>query len=315
MGIVSDFIDGIKDWFETTIHDILADGITSQFQSISDSLTSTYSSSTDGEAGLTKIFLTTHPADFTGAATVHSTPIWVTIERLCNNVVVPIGGFILVVILLSDLIQTVIRGNNFKDFDDSIFIKWIIKALCGVILVSNVYYIASALFSFGTDVCANGLSYLFNTNALRAVDVDKFKEALSSYGNGEMLTMLLLSFVIHLLILALTVVIIIVMASRMIEVFMYLGVAPIPMATMLNSEWSEVGKNWVRGILALSFQGFFIIIALGIFKTLYSNVISSINNVEDGVIMTLAMLAGYSCALLFTVLRSGNISKSIFNAH
>lgn len=315
MGIVSDFIDGIKDWFEETIHNILADGITSQFQSISDTLSSTYATSTDGTDGWTKIFLTTHPADFTGTTSVYGNHVWATIERLCNNVVVPIGGFILVVILLSDLIQTVIRGNNFKDFDDSIFIKWIIKALCGILLVSNVFYIASALFSFGTDVCANGLTYLFNANALRTIDVDKFNEALSSYGNGEMLTMLLLSFVIHLLILALTVVIIIVMASRMIEVFMYLGVAPIPMATMLNNEWSEVGKNWVRGVLALSFQGFFIIVALGIFKTLYTNVISSINKVEDGVIMTLAMLAGYSCALLFTVLRSGNISKSIFNAH
>ena len=48
----------------------------------------------------------------------------------------------------------VIRGNNFKDFDDSIFIKWIIKAVCGVILVANTYYIASALFSFGTNGAA-----------------------------------------------------------------------------------------------------------------------------------------------------------------
>ena len=77
--------------------------------------------------------------------------------------VVPIGGFILTIILLNELCQMVLRGNNFKDFDDSIFIKWIIKALCGVILVANTYYIASALFSFGTNVCSNGLTTLFGS--------------------------------------------------------------------------------------------------------------------------------------------------------
>ena len=102
---------------------------------------------------------------------------WTTIETLCNNVVVPIAGFVLTIILLNDLIQTVLRGNNFKDFDDSIIIKWIIKALCGVILVSNTYYIASALFGFGTNVCSNGLTTLFGTG-------DYLDTALCKYDNN-----------------------------------------------------------------------------------------------------------------------------------
>lgn len=97
---------------------------------------------------------------------------------------------------------------------------------------------------------------------------------------------------------------------------MYLGIAPIPMATMLDSsDWGSIGKNWVKQLLALSFQGFFIIVALGIFKTLFANVISQINNGEDGIIMQMAMLLGYTAALIFTILRTGAISKSAFNAH
>lgn len=312
MGVVSDFIDGIKDWFNDTIHDVLEGGITSNFENISDVLTSTYTSATEDD-GLMSIFLTSHPARFTGTTTISSVPVWATIERLCNNVVVPIAGFILTVILLSDLIQTVMRGNNFKEIDDSIFIKWIIKSVCGILLVSNTYYIASGLFSFGTNVCANGLSYLISGN-LKSISITEFKAALSNYDNGEMLMMLCISFVILIAIMLLTVAIVIVLASRMIEIFMYLGVSPIPMATMLNNEWGQVGKNWIKGVIALSFQGFFIIIALGIFKTIFNNVIVSITNVEDGVIMSMLMLAGYSAALIYTVLRSGQISKSIFNA-
>ena len=97
---------------------------------------------------------------------------------------------------------------------------------------------------------------------------------------------------------------------------MYLSIAPIPMATMMDSgEWASIGKNWVKQLLALSFQGFFIVVALGIFKTLFSNMIATLNSSSDGVIMQMAMLMGYTAALIFTILRTGAISKSVFNAH
>jgi hypothetical protein len=88
------------------------------------------------------------------------------------------------------------------------------------------------------------------------------------------------------------------------------------MATMMDSgEWSSIGKNWIKQLLALSFQGFFIVVALGIFKTLLSNMIVRINSGSDGIIMSMAMLLGYTAALIFTILRTSAISKSVFNAH
>lgn len=310
MGVISDAIDSLQEWCEN----LFKDGIKSQFDSISDMLTETFQKTTE-DGGLISTFLTGHPASFSGSAS-GGTTIWSTIETLCNNVVVPIGGFILVIILLNDLIQTVIRGNNFKDFDDSIFIKWIIKALCGVILVSNVFYIASALFSFGTDACANGITTLFGTGDFLSTDLVLKKSALNSLGLGELITVWFISLIVHLGVMIMMVAIVIVLASRIIEVFMYLGVAPIPMAAMLDSgEWSGIGKNWIKQLLALSFQGFFIIIALGIFKTLFSNAIASLNSSTDGIILQMAMLLGYTVALIFTVLRTGAVSKSIFNAH
>ena len=277
MGVISDAIDALEDW----CCDLFKDGIKSQFDGISDLLTDTFSQTT-GSDGFVSTFITNHPSKFTGGGT-GGTAVWTTIETLCNNVVVPIGGFILTVILLNELIQMLLRGNNFKDFDDSIFIKWIIKALCGVILVANTYYIASALFSFGTNVCTNGLTTLFGSGG------DYPSSALAIKKSA--------------------------LSSRIIEIFMYLSIAPITMATMMDSgEWASVGKNWIKQLLALSFQGFFIVVALAIFKTLFNNMITSLNSSSDGVIMQMAMLMGYTAALIFTVLRTGAMSKSIFNA-
>lgn len=310
MGVISDAIDSLQEWCEN----LFKDGIKSQFDSISDLMTETFHKTTE-DGGLISTFLTGHPASFSGSAS-GGTTIWSTIETLCNNVVVPIGGFILTIILLNDLIQTIIRGNNFKDFDDSIFIKWIIKALCGVILVSNVYYIASGLFSFGTNVCANGLSTLFDSGNYLSAALALKKTALSGLSLGELMTVWFISLIVHLGVMILIVAIVITLASRIIEVFMYLSIAPIPMATMMDTgEWSSIGKNWIKQLLALSFQGFFIIVALAIFKTLFSNMITTLNTGADGVIMQMAMLLGYTAALIFTILRTGAISKSVFNAH
>ena len=316
MGVISDAIDALEDW----CCDLFKDGIKSQFDGISELLTDTFAQTTgSGSKGnLVSNFLTKHPAQFTGTAGSAPTGygIWATIETLCNNVVVPIGGFILTVILLNELCQMVIRGNNFKDFDDSIFIKWIIKALCGVILVANTYYIASALFSFGTNVCSNGLATLFGSGDYLSNSLALKKSALNSLGLGELMTVWFISLIVHLGVMILIVAIVITLASRIIEVFMYLSIAPIPMATMMDSgEWASIGKNWVKQLLALSFQGFFIVVALGIFKTLFSNMITSLNSSSDGVIMQMAMLMGYTAALIFTILRTGAISKSMFNAH
>lgn len=310
MGVISDAIDALEDW----CCDLFKDGIKSQFDGISDLLTDTFSQIT-GSGGLVSTYLTSHPANFTGGGT-GGTTVWTTIETLCNNVVVPIGGFILTIILLNDLIQTVLRGNNFKDFDDSIIIKWIIKALCGVILVSNTYYIASALFGFGTNVCANGLATLFGTGDYLDTALALNKSSLSDLSLGELMTVWFISLIVHLGVMILIVAIVITLASRIIEVFMYLSVAPIPMATMMDSgEWASIGKNWIKQLLALSFQGFFIVVALGIFKTLFANMIATLNSGTGSVIMQMAMLLGYTAALIFTILRTGTISKSVFSAH
>lgn len=310
MGVISDAIDSLQEWCEN----LFKDGIKSQFDSISDLLTETFNKTTE-DGGLISNFLTGHPASFSGSSS-GGTAIWTTIETLCNNVVVPIGGFILTIILLNELIQMVLRGNNFKDFDDSIFIKWIIKALCGVILVANTYYIASALFSFGTTVCSNGLVTLFGSGDYLSTPLSISKSALSGLSLGELMTVWFISLIVHLGVLILIVAIVITLASRIIEVFMYLSIAPIPMATMMDSgEWAGIGKNWIKQLLALSFQGFFIIVALGIFKTLFSNAIIALNSSTDGVVMQMGMLLGYTAALIFTILRTGAISKSVFSAH
>ena len=73
MGIISDAIDALEDWCK----DLFKDGITSQFDGISDLLSDTFlqTTGTGGSGGLVNDFVTQHPSQFTGGGT-GGTTIW-----------------------------------------------------------------------------------------------------------------------------------------------------------------------------------------------------------------------------------------------
>ena len=52
----------------------------------------------------------------------------------------------------------------------------------------------------------------------------------------------------------LSICIFIVIYGRMIEIYMVTSIAPIPMATMVNREWGQMGSNYLRSLFALGFR-------------------------------------------------------------
>ena len=114
------------------------------------------------------------------------------------------------------------------------------------------------------------------------------------------------------------VIVMLVVISRLIEAFMYIAVAPIPMSTFMNKEWGTIGTNWLRNLMALAFQGLFIVVALGVFQAMFvSSVQDLIDNSKDTTKMYLSMVNWivWAVALCFTIFKSSSISKSVFNAH
>jgi len=321
LSIISDALNAIQNWFKG----VLADGIAGSLQNTCDTLNNTF----NNNQGLMKALLSDSPDKFTGRTDGSGSPIWNSIETITNQAIVPIAVFILVVVIVYELIQMVVSNNNFRDFDTSVFFRWSIKAVCGILLVSNVFYIATGIFGFGSTAVTSGLNALFPNSGGDFLQGANFNSQALADGLknnleiGSLLILLILSFLVSIVTFFVLGAIIIVLASRIIEVFMYLAISPIPMATMMNNDWGQIGKNWLRNILALAFQGFFIVVALTIFKVLLINVI---NQLQDMVNMppsgdaaayvtgSMAIMLGYVIALIFTIFRSSSISKSAFAA-
>ena len=180
------------------------------------------------------------------------------------------------------------------------------------------------IFVFGSSAVNSGLTNLFSGSFFTSGDPHlsgALRGKLITMDVGTLLVVLLLACLIAIVTFVVLGAIIVVLSSRMIEIFMYLSISPIPMATMMNNDWGQIGKNWLRNILALAFQGFFIVVALTIFRVILSNVITQMASIGTGSAVTsgavtgsMAILLGYVIALIFTIFRSSQISKSVFSA-
>ena len=63
------------------------------------------------------------------------------------------------------------------------------------------------------------------------------------------------------------------MARRRVLTLLYCSVSPIPFATMTNREWGQIGNNYLKALFALGFQGFLIMICVGIYAVLVGSMI------------------------------------------
>jgi hypothetical protein len=108
----------------------------------------------------------------------------------------------------------------------------------------------------------------------------------------------------------LSILITVILYGRMIEIYLTCSIAPIPFATLTNREWGQIGNNYIRGLLALAFQGFFMMICVAIYALLVQSII-----VTDNIHKSILQIAAYTVILCFTLFKTGSLSKSIFNAH
>ena len=109
---------------------------------------------------------------------------------------------------------------------------------------------------------------------------------------------------------ALTICIFIITFGRMIEIYLVTSVAPIPMATMVGKEWGNMGQNYLKSLFALGFQGFLIMVCVGIYAVLIRNI-----GTGGDVSKAIWTCMGYTVLLCFTLFKTGSLAKSVFAAH
>ena len=233
------------------------------------------------------------------------------IRNLSDNVILPIAGVILALVATLELIQMIVDRNNMHDMDTFMLAKWVFKTACAVVIVTNTWNIVMAVFDVAQSVVSRASGLVIADTDIRIDSVIVGLEAkLAEMELGALFGLWVQSMFVGFTMWALAICIFIITYGRMIEIYLVTSVAPIPMATMANREWGQMGQNYLRSLFALGFQAFLIIICVAIYAILVRGIA-----VESDVSTVIWTCMGYTVLLCFTLFKTSSLARSIFHAH
>ena len=206
--------------------------------------------------------------------------VFAMIEALSRNVVLPIAGVILTFIACYELIEMITQHNNMAQFEPALLMKWIFKTAISVWMISNTFDIIMAVFDVTQQVVANSSGIISGNTRVNDIGLSMLQSSMMQ------------------------------MDGRMIEIYMMVSLAPVPMATWGNHEQSHVGQNYLRSLFALGFQGFLILICVAIYAVLLQNVA-----ISGDAINSIWSIVGYTVLLCFSLFKTSSVAKTLLGAH
>ena len=178
--------------------------------------------------------------------------VFAMIEALSRNVVLPIAGVILTFIACYELIQMITEHNNMAQFEPALILKWIFKTAISVWMISNTFDIIMAVFDVTQQVVANSSGIISGNTRVNDIGLSMLQSSMMQMDVGPLFGLFLQSFFIGITMRILSIVIFVIVYGRMIEIYMMVSLAPVPMATWGNHEQSHVGQNYLKSL----FSGF-----------------------------------------------------------
>ena len=288
---MNSLFDKITDWLKEMLVGGIMDNLSGLFDSVNDQV-----GEIAGNVGAS-------PASF-------SPEVFSLIRNISESVIIPIAGLILTFIACYELIQLIIEHNNLANFETWIFFKWIFKTFVAVMLITNTFNITMAVFDVSQHVVTSAAGIISGSTAVDASALENLEETLMDMDLGPLLGLWLQSIIVQITMSALSILIFVIVYGRMIEIYLMVSLAPIPFSTFGSREQSQIGQNYLRSLLALGFQGFLILICVGIYAVMVQGIAFT-----DDVIGSICGVMGYTVLLCFTLFKTGTLAKGVFNCH
>lgn len=235
-----------------------------------------------------------------------------TVRTIAEVAFLPMAACFIACIFAWELVHLLQESNQ---MGGQIFEKLVVllfECVICVFLCSKSFDIIMYFFNFGASVTSkiSGSVGAFGNNLslndfLPQPQNGRYSPEIVFEIAGDVI---LLAFA-NILIFACGVIIYIRVAMWFLEFLIYASAASIPNATWMNREWSQVGMNYTRKMLAVAFEGPFMLLLFA----LYGGVVSGIGTGDFK--RSIIMIIGCGFGLAGMMFKVGNISASIFNAH
>lgn len=247
--------------------------------------------------------------------------IYNSIRNITSTVTFPIGAAFFSMFMLMDVVNVWQRSGMDGMANSDMIIKTLIKVSLFAYLFSHVFTLLDGLVGVSIEIM-NGIDTSGQVELLPP-DLSNLEELLNTLSNGEKmglwLTLFILQFVLRVVYACSGMII----AARMIELFIMMAFAPIPLSTLPHPEMRSVGINYIKSFLSVCIQGSVMVFVIYMFAIIVgaSNAGNPILGATKDAVTDLKLLyknlinvGVYSIFLLMSLMSSGRIAKSICNA-
>ena len=270
--------------------------------------------------------LTTSPDAWQGGT------IWSLIEKIAEQVALPVAGTVFTFVVLWELISMLIQPNNLADVDFvSVLMKWLIKTIVAAWFIANSLTLCNCFFGIGASMVSKTTTVLNTTTAENTSGSTLLQYLTDNYGDQDedadsgdvsgLISLTVSTWFIDIIIKFMGILITIILYSRMISIYLHCAVAPLPLATITNHQLSNIGVGYLKNVFALAMQAVLMVICVAIYGVLVANIfdpttiaIDADNGVTAISLLTKACWStvGISILLVYTMFKCEGITKQIF---
>lgn len=298
---VSEFFAGIKEELCRSMYEALKENVQELYGGMMEVM--------NNQIAQSRSLVTQSPQSWNAAA-------FNFIQTIAENAFIPVAGCILTCVTAWEIISMVQdknHGHNMSLEELNLFISKLV--LC-ILACGNSFKIVMGFFDISTIV-SEKIAVLASTEDVDMTGILNFVEP-SEYGFSCVVSMLgnyLVTWLCMLFTYVLAVMIFLRVILWIVELLVYSAPASVPFATFMNKEWGQTGQNYIRKMLAVCFEGSFMLLAFGLYKYIVSNISGS--GLLSGSDFILSMMMSLGCGIVLFILltKVGNISASIFHAH
>lgn len=233
------------------------------------------------------------------------------VKTIMENVVMPVAYVILALFFMIELYKASQKvegiGGGSSLGAEVIFRAMFKMALCKIAVDSSLLFM-EAIYSVFQQITTGISSTLTGGPGIDpGIDLNAINNHIDSLGLGGQIGMFVELFIVRQGVIIIFALVKVICIGRFIEMYMYVAISPIPIATFPSEDLSQIGKNFLKSFAAVCLQGTLIYLILTFFPVILRDNLLNENSAPFDLLL-------YSLVLILAVFGANRYAKSMLNA-
>lgn len=241
--------------------------------------------------------------------------VWEAASSISKDISSVIGWSLLTLFLLLELSE-VLRKQDLRNSDGIFSVAMVIlKIGIAKMVMENITLIIGMVFGLMTTILnSSTLSSLsvgsIDTKAL----TEGIKTAVSNENDGILLLYLIFGMTMWLGSVACSILSKLVLYTRFIELYVFVAIAPVPVATCPSHEYSNIFKNWVKRLCAIALHAVLIVMCVYMYSAIIGTILTT-DLAKAGILSCIMQILTFQLVLVVALFQTGGWAKSIATAN